>query len=133
MIYIVTNEVGDVVAIAEPPGGLAGAGQVDAVVGLVGPGDLLPLQVVVVAHVQGGVPEHVHRRHPPTLHHRLYGGGGAEHQHAAGKNKKSLHEKQPVVPPHGTVRTAVHRYDSSYDKVVVGSDDLSERSVAVTG
>ena len=34
-----TDEIGDVVAVAEPSGGLAGARQVDAVVGLVGPGD----------------------------------------------------------------------------------------------
>jgi len=51
LVMYITNKVGDIVAIAEPSGGLAGAWQVDAVVGLVGPGDLLPFQVVVVAHV----------------------------------------------------------------------------------
>ena len=63
-----TNEVGDVVAVAEPSGGLAGSRQIDAVVGLVGPGNLLPWQVVVVAYVQRRVPEHVHRRHLPEPH-----------------------------------------------------------------
>ena len=37
-----TDEVGDVVAVAEPSGGLMAAGKVDAVEGLVGSRDVLP-------------------------------------------------------------------------------------------
>jgi len=92
-----TDEVGGVVAVAEPSGGLAGARQIDAVVGLVGPGDAFSRQVVVVADVQRRVPEHVHRWHLPEPHHllaRLYAGDGdAEHD---ANNKSLLHGK--LVP-----------------------------------
>ena len=57
---LLTDEVDADEAVAEPAGGLA-AGEVDAVVGEVGPGDA-PRQVVVVPHVGRGVAEHVHRR-----------------------------------------------------------------------
>lgn len=57
--------VSDVVAIAESSSG-NGAREVDTVVGLVGLGHARPRQVVVVAHIQRGVPEHKHRRRSAT-------------------------------------------------------------------
>ena len=67
-----TDEVGGVVAVAEPPGG-DGAREVDAVEGPVGPGDARPRQVVVVADVHDRGPEHEHRRRPSAA-------GGGEHR-----------------------------------------------------
>ena len=48
-----TDEVGDVVAVAEPSGGHGAAGEVDAVEGHVGPGHVLARQVVVVPRGPG--------------------------------------------------------------------------------
>ena len=91
----ITNKVCDIVAIAEPSGGLAGARQVDAVVGLVGPGDVLPRQIVVVADVQRLVPEHVHRRyHRRQQLARPDGGDGTDHE----AEDKNLHAH--LVPHH---------------------------------
>ena len=52
------------------------AGEVDAVARVVGPAaGVAPGQVVVVADVHQGVPEHEHRRHEGLLR-----GGGREHR-----------------------------------------------------
>ena len=83
-----TDEVGGVVAVAEPSGGLAGARQVDAVVGHVGPGDAFPRQVVVVADVQRRVPEHVDRRHLP---HQLAWPDAGDGAHHKAEDDKCLH------------------------------------------
>lgn len=95
-IDMLTDEVGGVVAIAEPSGGLAGARQVDAVVGLVSPGHILPGQIVVVADVQRRVPEHVHRRHRRRQQlARPHGGDGAGHE----AEDENLHHAY-LAPPH---------------------------------
>ena len=86
-----TDVVGDVVAVAEPPGG-DGAREVDAVVGMVGPVDGRPQQVVVVADVQYRGPEHVHRRWPTAG-----GDDGADehylHRYHKAQQKTPLHRR----------------------------------------
>ena len=94
-MYIHTDEVGGVVAVAEPSVWFAGARHVDAVVGPVCPGNVPPRQIVVVADVQRLVPEHVHRRyHRRQQLARPDGGDGTDHE----AEDKNLHAH--LVPHH---------------------------------
>ena len=105
-IYIHTDEVGGVVAVAEPSVWFAGARHVDAVVGHVCPGNVLPRQIVVVADVQRRVAEHVHRRRDlaqdVVTRRDAAGGGGGADDHKA-KKKSSL--RGQLVVPHGRRRS----------------------------
>jgi len=86
-----TDVVGDVEAVAEPSGG-DGAGEVDAVVGIVGLVGGRPRQVVVVADVQYRGPEHVHRRWPTAG-----GDDGADEHYLMHRYHKA---QQKTTTPH---------------------------------
>lgn len=62
-IWVRTQEIGEVEAVAEAAGGLAG-GVVDPIIGEVG-SDQSEGQVVVVAGIHERVPEHIERWHWP--------------------------------------------------------------------
>ena len=94
--YSLTQEVRADEAVAEPAGGRA-AGEVDAVVREVSPGDA-PRQVVVVPHVGSGVAEDVHRR---DLRRR---GPANRHRHRCRQKKHPVQVQRSSSHSHGWPR-----------------------------